>query len=284
MVTSRQRGYGVGGPSLQFQPAPIIAQRAPTSTDTNYDLGQDWIDESSIPGALYTYVGGGIWDQGANAEATTTSFGIVQLATLAELQAGNAPAGAIVPLSNDVFTFVNATAIAGAPIAQTGVTGITNLATDAQAVAGTATVPGVTALAVQPSNLAAVFAAPPATGGTTPAAGSFTTLAASGLASLSGSATITTGATALNLASDASTGAVNIGTGIARTNKEVVIDLTYVAEKGIKTKEGAYVEMPHHSRVWVADNTLLKSLGWKEEVGYSAGILRTVEYYAKRFQ
>ena len=113
--------------------------------------------------------------------------------------------------------YADALAIAGAPVSTELVAGIGQLATNAEAVAGTAST-GALALLVTPSNLASVFAAPPAIGGTTPAAGTFaaivgTTINASGLITGSASATITTGATALNLASDASTGAVNIGTG-----------------------------------------------------------------------
>lgn len=113
--------------------------------------------------------------------------------------------------------YADALAIAGAPVSTELVAGIGQLATNAEAVAGTAST-GALALFVTPSNFASVFAAPPAIGGTTPAAGTFaaiegTTINASGLITGSASATITTGATALNLASDASTGAVNIGTG-----------------------------------------------------------------------
>jgi hypothetical protein len=58
--------------------------------------------------------------------------------------------------------------------ASEGTKGILETATDAEAVAHTAT-----DKAVVPSNLDNVFAAPPAIGGTTPAAGAFTTLTAS---------------------------------------------------------------------------------------------------------
>ncbi len=91
----------------------------------------------------------------------------------------------------------------------TTVSGIGQLATDSEAVSGTASTP-ILALFVTPSNLAAVFAAPPATGGTTPAAGTFTTLHATGLITGDASATISTGATALSLGTDVSTGPINI--------------------------------------------------------------------------
>src|SRR6185503_7414596 len=91
---------------------PTIQTRAPTSQDVNFPIGKRWIDtvgndeyvltsQSSVGGVLISN-----WSQGGNGEATTTEFGIVQLATLSELQNGNAPAGAIVPLSNDVATVI----------------------------------------------------------------------------------------------------------------------------------------------------------------------------------
>jgi len=43
------------------------------------------------------------------------------------VNSGTAPAGAVVPLANDVFTYVQSVVLAGANIAQTGVTGITKL-------------------------------------------------------------------------------------------------------------------------------------------------------------
>lgn len=101
--------------------------------------------------------------------------------------------------------YVDNIAIAGAPAWSESVSGIGQLSTNAEAVLGTNDDTAMTPLKVA----SALVAGLPITGG----AGSFTTLAASGLSSLSGSATITTGATALNLASDASTGAVNIATG-----------------------------------------------------------------------
>lgn len=199
---------------------PFISNRAPSSMDTNFPIGKRWIDTvgqnewilvglSSVGGVLSA-----IWSQGGNEAATTSSPGIVTLSTLAQLESGTAPAGAVVPLANDVFTFVNSVVIAGGNLATEAAVGLIQEATDAQAVAGTNLNPG-TPLAVQPKNLAPVFASPPALGGTAPNTGSFTTLATSGLSSLSGSATILSGGTAINIGSDASADAINIGTGAA---------------------------------------------------------------------
>jgi len=43
--------YGVGSPRIQLAPPPIIASRAPTSTDINYPFGQLWVNNSA--GAFY---------------------------------------------------------------------------------------------------------------------------------------------------------------------------------------------------------------------------------------
>jgi hypothetical protein len=91
-----------------------------------------------------------------------------------------------VPTALATKTYADNLAIAGSPISEESVNGIGQLATDAEAVAGTANNPGVTALFVTPSNLTPVFAAPPDLGGTTPGAAEFTTLSASGAFSLTG--------------------------------------------------------------------------------------------------
>jgi len=150
------------------RPVTISANRAPTSNDI-YPQGTTWFDNSVSPPVGYTTNGSASsqWNKGDVAAATTTSAGIVTLDTYAALAAGTA--NGTVPLGSDVYTYVNSVTTAGAPVATTTTQGIVTLATDAKAVAGTAST-GTVALCVQPSNLAAVFAAPPATGGTTPAA------------------------------------------------------------------------------------------------------------------
>jgi|GEM_PF-1578521 len=196
---------------------PHLDVRPPNANDVGYPIGKHWIDNVGL--IEYTLVGqtsiGGnlqsIWDNGGNAAATTTTAGIVSLSTLAQLEAGTAPAGAVVPLANDVFTFVNSVAIAGATAATTAAQGIVYLATNADAVTPYATPFGANT-ALVPGNITPMFASPPAIGGTSAAAGSFTTLATSGLYTGSASATINTAGTALNLGTDASGDAINIGT------------------------------------------------------------------------
>lgn len=169
MGTRIQKAYGVGGPLLPVMPTPIIAERSPVDgIDTEYPQGQEWFDNSQSPPVLYTFVDGtnGTWLTGGNAPATTTEYGTVLLTDNSE------------PVATKVY--VDAIAIAGSPVSTETVAGIGQLATDAEAVAGTPST-GVLALFVTPSNLTPVFAAPPAIGGTTPAAGAFTNISATGV-------------------------------------------------------------------------------------------------------
>src|SRR5260221_8350642 len=139
--------YGIGG-LIKTAPPAISGSGAP-ATSFKGQLGQQYFDTSVSPPAEYIY-NGSTWQSGGNAYATTSAAGIVQLSSNVTTDQASTT---LVPYAKAVFDYGQSLVLAGASIAQTGVTGITNLSTDAQAVAGTATVPGVTALAVQPSNL-----------------------------------------------------------------------------------------------------------------------------------
>ena len=75
---------------------------------------------------------------------------------------------------------------------------------------------------------------------------------------------------------------VNIGMGEAVSNEWVAKALSYITEKPVKTIEN-YKEPESHSKVWVADNTKLKSLGWKPRFTFEEGLSRTWAYYEKRY-
>lgn len=212
MGTRIQQALGLGGPFINVFPPPFIALRAPTSSDTSYPLGQVWIDNSVSPAVSYEFVdsANGTWQTGGNAHATTTEFGTVILNDSITM------AGATddqVPTALAIKTYADNLVIAGAPVATEVTAGIGQLATDAEAVAGTASTPAL-ALLVTPSNLTPLFAAPPALGGTTPAAATFTSLTASGgtvtLTSTAASVYDVTGAgNDLTLSSDAGRVIVN---------------------------------------------------------------------------
>lgn len=194
--------YGVGSSLINVMPVPIYANRAPTSNDTNYVQGQVWYDNSVSPGVAYAYdKPSGTWQVGGNSPATTTDYGVVLLTDNSEPVATKA--------------YADALAIAGSPVATETTAGIGQLATDVEAVAGTPST-GLLALFVTPSNLAPVFAAPPAIGGTTPAAVTATDLVADGTLDLDSTVAAhmtVTGAADLTLNSTA--GSVNIAGGEA---------------------------------------------------------------------
>ncbi len=160
-------------------PQFIQGNRAPTSQDI-YPPGTRIMDASTSPRVIYETTGAGDWDTGGIQPATTTTYGTVILTDNSE------------PVATKVYA--DALAIAGSPVSTTTTAGIGQLATDAEAVAGTPST-GLLALFVTPSNLTPVFAAPPAIGGTTPAAATFTDLTTTGTISVSSAAAITIGTT-----------------------------------------------------------------------------------------
>lgn len=165
-------------------------------------------------------------------------------------------------------------AISGAPAWSETVSGIGQLATTAEAQAGSND-----NVAMTPLKTVQLLATPPAIGGTTPAAGSFTaivgtTMHATGLITGDASATITTGATALNLASDASTGAVNIGTG-AGARTITVGNVTGATAVAINTGTGSFTVTSTGTGDIVlnsADTVLIDSAGVLE-LNSSAGVI-----------
>lgn len=106
--------------------------------------------------------------------ATTSDEGIVELATTAETVTGTDTTKAVTPAG------VAAVAIAGAPDASESTKGILKLSTSALATGATDD-----ATAMTPLKVAEVLAAPSAIGGTTPAAGTFTTLTADSTGAIS---------------------------------------------------------------------------------------------------
>ncbi len=176
-----EEAIGRSAPFIKVQPPAIIAQRAPVTTDTNYPLGQVWLDQSATPSALYTHIGGGVWDQGGNAIATNTVYGLVQIDTDVLMAAAD---DLHVPTALAIKTYADNLAIAGSPVSTVDTAGIGELATDAEAVAGTAST-GVLALFVTPSNLTPVFASAPDIGGTAAGAGTFDDLTADGTGTVS---------------------------------------------------------------------------------------------------
>lgn len=179
--------YGIGG-LVSVPAAPIKGVGAPPENFKG-QLGQQYFDISVSPPVEYTF-NGESWLLGGNEPATTTSFGTVILNDSITM------AGATdeqVPTALAIKTYVDNIAVAGAPVSTETTAGIGQLATDAEAIAGTPST-GVLALFVTPSNLAPVFAEPPAIGSSTPASGAFTNISATGV----GTGNILTSDTASN--------------------------------------------------------------------------------------
>lgn len=171
--TKIQQALGRSAPYVECLPIPILAERPPASSDIT-PAGQLWFDQSVTPPVLYISQGNGVYDTGGNDEATTSNFGIVQLATLTELQNGNAPAGAYVPTSNDVATVIQGIVVGAVPPANESQAGIAEIATQGETDTGTDDTRIVT-----PLKLATYVS-----GGS--GAGSFTDLTATGTVSFTG--------------------------------------------------------------------------------------------------
>lgn len=203
------QALGRSAPYVEVLPPPIIAQRAPASTDIIAE-GQLWIDASASPRAVYTHLGDGDYDQGGNPLATTTVPGIVLINTDGTLAGAD---NSTVPTSLAVKTYADALAIAGAPDATTAVKGISYLADATDVVSPWTSGLGVDNVVVPIGQIETMFGAPPAIGGTTAAAASFTTLAATGAVDFdSGGSWESGGANDIDIGADANTDAINIGT------------------------------------------------------------------------
>lgn len=150
------------------------AKRAPNATDI-YPSGTRWEDASTPSDPIiYVTTGAGRWDtEGANV-ATNTTYGTVKLATLSELQNGNAPDLTYVPSSNDVATVIQGIVVGAVPPANEGQAGIAEIADQTETNTGTDDTRIVT-----PLKLATYVA-----GGS--GAGSFTDLTATGTVTFTG--------------------------------------------------------------------------------------------------
>lgn len=74
-MAKRTKSYGLNNPLQDVFPVPVVAQRTPTSNDTNYEIGQQWVDQNSQQVFVLTNVSGGVvW--------TLTGSGTTDLETL----------------------------------------------------------------------------------------------------------------------------------------------------------------------------------------------------------
>lgn len=193
-----------------------------TTLNGNVILGSDAADTITINGTVLNITGGAMAFEGATADGfeailafadptADSTYTVPNVGTSSfAMTAGTQTIGGAKTFSSQVLGpaggFASpsfAPGLANMGIYQSSPTEL-GIAASGAFVARASTAEGIAALAFQGP-----------IGSVTPAAGTFTTLGASGLITGSASAAITTGATALNLGSDASTGAINIGTGAA---------------------------------------------------------------------
>ena len=206
MATNRtQRAVGVGASTIPVFPPTQVWQRAPASTDTDYEIGQKVIYSQQE----YTHMGGGTWDVGGTGPATTTEYGTVLLNTDDTMATAS---DTTVATSLTMKTYVDSVAIAGAPDATEVTKGIAQLATTVEAQAGTNDTDIMT-----PAKVVDLLETPPAIGGTTAGAGTFTDLTAdgTGAVSLTGNAASTLTNTAGDLTIDSQAGSLILDSGEA---------------------------------------------------------------------
>ena len=125
--------YGIGG-MFNVPPGASFINGPPPASFKG-QLGQTVFDRTTSPPTEYVYNGVSWSIAGAN-PATTTTYGTVELATLAELQTGTAPAGAVVPLANDVATVIAGIVVGAVPAATETQAGIAEIATQIETDAG----------------------------------------------------------------------------------------------------------------------------------------------------
>lgn len=77
---------------------------------------------------------------------------------------------------------------------------------------------------------------------------------------------------------------INIGTGIATTNRSVIEVLEHISGRQVPIAKKKYSEQPHHSPLWVADNTRLKLLNWKPNYALREGLRHCWEYYQAKYE
>ncbi len=173
-----RRAIGISDSSIDVFPKPVLAARAPTTTDNDYPRGQKWIFSNQE----FTFMGGGVWDEGGTGEASTTEFGVVKLDDDLTVAAANT-----VPTSVAAKAYTDSVAIAGAPDATESTKGISELANTTEGDTGTEDVRIMTSLKV----------ASLIDSGNIPA--TFTTLDSTGVVVLNSSGTVSLDGTVISI-------------------------------------------------------------------------------------
>ena len=77
------------------------------------------------------------------------------------------------------------------------------------------------------------------------------------------------------------TGTINIGTGVQRTNLQVVNMISELMNRKAMYKSVGELRLGDSRYSWVADITELKKVGFKEKYGFEEGIKETIKFYEK---
>lgn len=139
--------YGIGQALIPVLPPPLPFESAPTSNQTNYEIGQVVFTPPTAPTAFYMYGGGGNWVQLADSDGPIESVlgtaNQVTVNTLANVATVSLPSAITTPGSLTTTTTLAAGTSFSAGTTMTAGTGITSTsgnitATNGNLVLGTA--------------------------------------------------------------------------------------------------------------------------------------------------
>lgn len=121
VATKIQQALGRGAPYVDILPVPVLAQRAPASSDI-LPAGQLWVDKSVSPDVIYTSLGQGVFQANNLTLNTDATFAAASNSTASSSLA--------------IKTYADNLAIAGSPAATETTPGIAEIATQAETDAG----------------------------------------------------------------------------------------------------------------------------------------------------
>jgi hypothetical protein len=213
-MAKSQKGYGLGSPLQNVFPQPVVADRVPAAGDTNYELGQVWINKSTDQAWTLTSVSAG------SATWSLSSPGSSDVDTINSLSptAGNinvvggtnlteSDAGSTVTMNMDAAISLATSVTAPLYTAGAGVDLDITAPAGQDVVIKLGDAAGANKLSITDSSDVEVFSFD-SSGAQTLGATTYT-----GLLTAQASMTVQTAGTALNLGSDNSGDAVNLGVG-----------------------------------------------------------------------
>lgn len=118
--------YGIGQALIPVLPPPLPFENAPTSNQTNYEIGQVVYTPPNAPTTFYIYAGGGNWEvlssSGGNISQVLGTASQITVTTVAGVATVSLPAAITAPGSLTTTTSLSATTTV---IAGTGMTATT---------------------------------------------------------------------------------------------------------------------------------------------------------------